>query len=423
MISIPEIAILKHLLAVDNYNKYIRYIDISKEYRELSILYHTLEALHLKFPEVDKSVDELETYAAVCYPNLGKSERDAIGDLCEQIRTTQISDSVANELLATIRTRAGARALALAAFEVSEGRRESSALKEIYETVSEQSDLEQEQLSESKNFVTDRLDVLHEHTVKSGGLYWPLRCLNLSLGPLRRGDFGFAFSRPETGKTTFLSHAVTHMAFQAADQGLGPICWFNNEEQGEKVRVRTFQSTLGYTTDTLFRDIEGNQKKYDDLTKGLIRIYDDASIHRRDVESIVEQLAPSLIIFDQIDKIKGFDADRPDLVYGRIYQWARELSKSYCPCIGVCQADGTGEGVKWLTMGHVAEAKTSKQAEADWILGIGRSNEGGTEDVRYFNISKNKLMGDAKSDPELRHGRFDVYIRPQVARYEDLLED
>ena len=72
-------------------------------------------------------------------------------------------------------------------------------------------------------------------------------------------------------------------------------------------------------------------------------------------------------------------------------------------------------------MSHVAEAKTSKQAEADWILGIGKSNEGGTEDVRFFNISKNKLMGDENTDPELRHGRFDVWIRPQIARYEDII--
>jgi hypothetical protein len=71
-------------------------------------------------------------------------------------------------------------------------------------------------------------------------------------------------------------------------------------------------------------------------------------------------------------------------------------------------------------MAHVAEAKTSKQAEADWILGIGRSNESGVEAIRYFNISKNKLLGDENTDPNQRHGRYEVYIRPEIARYEDL---
>ncbi len=62
------------------------------------------------------------------------------------------------------------------------------------------------------------------------------------------------------------------------------------------------------------------------------------------------------------------------------------------PVIAVCQADGSGEGVKWLNMGNVANAKTSKQAEADWILGIGKTNDEGLEYMRHFCISKNKLV-------------------------------
>ena len=64
-----------------------------------------------------------------------------------------------------------------------------------------------------------------------------------------------------------------------------------------------------------------------------------------------------------LDKIKGFNSDRDDLKLGFIYQWARELAKQYCPVIGVSQADGTGEGKKWLTMDNVSGAKTSKQAK------------------------------------------------------------
>ena len=117
---------------------------------------------------------------------------------------------------------------------------------------------------------------------------------------------------------------------------------------------------------------------------------------------------------------RSFDADRKDLAMGMIYQWAREIAKTYAPVIAVCQADGTGEGVKWLTMGHVADAKTAKQAEADWILGIGKSNDEGFEYMRYLNISKNKLSGDDDSDPSLRHGRFEVVTEPQIARYKDI---
>ena len=148
-------------------------------------------------------------------------------------------------------------------------------------------------------------------------------------------------------------------------------------------------------------------------------IIDNASTHRRDVERICKLYNPSFIIFDQIDKIKGFDGDREDLKLGATYQWARELAKTYCPVIGVTQADGSGEGKKWLTMENVANAKTAKQAEADWILGIGASHQEGFEYVRHLHASKNKLPGDEDSDPKMRHGKVDVIIDPEIARYRD----
>ena len=142
----------------------------------------------------------------------------------------------------------------------------------------------------------------------------------------------------------------------------------------------------------------------------------------RDVEQVVKRLSPGLVIYDQIDKIKGFQNDREDLRLGSIYQWARELAKGSHAAIGVCQADGTAEGVRYLTMEHVANAKTAKQAEADWILGIGRTHDNDGEYIRYFNISKNKLVGDDDSLPELRHGKFEVIIEPTLARYKDVID-
>jgi replicative DNA helicase len=79
---------------------------------------------------------------------------------------------------------------------------------------------------------------------KSRVYSWRLKSLNTALGSLRMGDFGFVFARPETGKTTFLASEVTFMA----EQTEGNILWFNNEEQGGKVKSRCYQATLGLTT-------------------------------------------------------------------------------------------------------------------------------------------------------------------------------
>jgi hypothetical protein len=68
----------------------------------------------------------------------------------------------------------------------------------------------------------------------------------------------------------------------------------------------------------------------------------------------------------------------------------------------------------------VANAKTAKQAEADWILGIGKSHDVGWETIRFLHLSKNKLMGDKDTDPTMRHGKVEVVIKPEIGRYVDL---
>lgn len=413
--TIPEVILLKYFLSYTIYNKYNRYIYIDKAFKELKILYHSLGLLHSKFPDTDKTVEDLAAMVFASYPNMKEVEREAITDLLEKVSEVVASPDVLNSILETIRKRSVARDMALKSLEVAEGNAAWEELASLYDSLQER-DSGVEPL-ERLNFVTDDLNVLESHTIKSPGLRWRLNCLNRSLGPLRPGDFGFVFARPETGKTTFLASEISFMAGQTQQ----PVIWFNNEEQGEKVRLRIIQATLGYTADELWIDKAKTQSLYNDATKGLIRIVDEAAIYRGDVELVVKELQPSLVIFDQIDKLYGFAEDRDDLHLGAIYIWARELAKRQkCAVIGVCQSDGTGEGVKWLTMSHVANAKTSKQAEADWILGIGRSNEVSTDDIRFFNISKNKLLGDDQTDPNDRHGRFEVYIRPMIARYEDL---
>lgn len=265
-------------------------------------------------------------------------------------------------------------------------------------------------------FVTDDIERLYNETTGTPGLRWRLKALNESMGSLRKGDFGFLFARPETGKTTFLASEITHFAGQT-DR---PIIWFNNEEGGYKVKVRIMQAALGCSLTELYSDRQRSYNRYMELTKGNIRLKDSATINKREIEQLCKELNPSLVVIDQIDKIKGFDADREDLRLGNIYIWAREIAKTYCPVIGVCQASVEGEGKKWLTMDNVANAKTAKQSEADWILGIGTVHDEGLKFIRYLHLSKNKLSGDACTLPEMRHGRMEVIIQPELARYRDI---
>jgi replicative DNA helicase len=272
--------------------------------------------------------------------------------------------------------------------------------------------------SDSTDFITDDLNVLLDKAVVGGGFRWRLESLNYRLGPIRRGNMGCIFGRPEVGKTTFLSSQVTHMAGQTD----APILWFNNEEDGAVVKIRCYQAALGKDLPFLINNKERAFKEFMSLTKGNIKIFDEAKIRRSQVELLCNLYKPSLVVMDKLDFISGFDADRKDLELEAIYRWARELSKEFCPVIGVCHSDGAGEGVKYLNMGHMDNAKTAKQATCDWILGIGQVQEAGMDYVRGFHLSKNKLMGDSGTRPTLRHDKWDVIIFPDTCQFEDVKE-
>lgn len=303
--------------------------------------------------------------------------------------------------------------ISVLSYDLSVGKGKYETLEKLFK------DLAQPTL-EVIEYVTDDLDELLASTVEKVGLRWRLAFLNRSLGSLRPGDFGFTFARPETGKTTFLASEVTHMAQQAKEQGLGPVIWINNEEQGAKVKLRLWQAALGTTQQWIRENREKAREGYLTNIGSHLRLIDKTPVSAKYIEKVVVTEKPSLVIIDQIDKVQGFQADREDLQMGAIYIWAREVAKSGLPLIGVCQASTEAEGVKWLYMDHVAKAKTAKQAEADWVLGIGKTRDPGFDYIRYLNISKNKLSGDLDSDPSLRHGQGEVLIRPEIARYEDL---
>jgi len=394
------------------YFKYVKINYIKNNYSNIYKLFIITNKYYNKYKDkYSITKEELITEYNINY-YLQDSERQEIDTLVDRILGLTIENKESLiELLSEHRRRALAGDIAKLALDVEEGTAKTSDLIDKF------SDFEHQEIEddEAESVNMDLAD-LYESQVQSPGLRWRLEWLNKALGSLRKGDFGFVFARPETGKTTFLASEMTHMITQTE----GDIIWFNNEEQGKKVGVRCYQALLGLTTKQLFDDVKGNAIKYKDLTQNRIKIYDfeDSSSTGR-IEQILKESNPSLIIFDQIDKIKGFKADRHDLQLKALYQWARELAKTYAPVIAVSQAGGTAEDKLWLTMDDVDSSKTAKQGEADWILGIGKQTDN-TSNVRYLNISKNKLLGDSDTLPDLRHGNAQVLMQPDIARYKGM---
>jgi len=403
----PELSLIKLLIRKELYDKYRTYISIPQGEIELQNLYKHLDNL---ISEYNRDIS-FEEYCAYVQTNTF-TKQDTTTTLLDVIKDQDIQPDLAESLLVQFKQRSLANAIALQAIKITEGTGSLGDLSKLLE------DHEEEVDTTDDPFVSTDLQELYEQRVKKHGLRWRLKTLNRMLGSLRKGDFGFIFARPETGKTTFLASEISFFASQLSEEK-GPIFWFNNEEDGQKVQLRIFQATLGTSLFDLLKDIYSSNENYHKLTNNKIKIIDSATTSKSDVERLCKKYQPSLIVFDQIDKVKGFDGDREDLRLGAIYIWARELAKIYCPVIGVTQADGTAEGKKWLTMDNVSNAKTAKQAEADWILGIGATHQEGFEFIRHLHASKNKLDGDEDTDPSMRHGKADIIIQPDIARYKD----
>jgi KaiC/GvpD/RAD55 family RecA-like ATPase len=397
------------------FTKYYKYVNINYikvNYSNLYKLFITIDNYYNKYNNNNNiNKQELELVYNSNYL-LKDSERKELTELINRILDNEVSNKeTVIGLLEEHRRRCLAGEVARTALDVEDGKASIESLLALFNDFEHQ----EVEATEAKAIQFD-LRKLHETQVATPGLRWRLNFLNKSLGSLRQGDFGFIFARPETGKTTFLASEISKM-IQQTD---GEIIWFNNEEQGNKVAIRCYQAVLGVTAEKLFSNLDMYQKQFEDMVQNRIKIYDfeDSSRASR-VEAILKESKPALIIFDQIDKIKGFKGDRNDLELKAIYQWAREIAKTYAPVIGVSQAGGEAEGKLWLTMDMVDGSKTAKQGEADWILGIGKEQDN-TSRTRYLNITKNKLLGDSDTLPEMRHGSAQVLIKPEIARYEDL---
>jgi len=378
--------------------------------KELQTFFSCLSTFHAA-NDSTLSVDDL---ANLVFSSTNK-DKEYNQSLLNNLKTLDVSEQTSKTLLNSLIQNKRLKELSLAAYEAYEGKLEFSKIVELCESL--QSFQQEEATDEEDEFITDDIELLVNSAVNTPGLSWRLNTMNKMLGPLRDGNAGFVFARPETGKSTFMGSEIPFMAEQADRD----ILVFANEDEGDVYKLRFIQGTLGITMEQLLSNLPHWQKEYSKLIQGRIKLKAAGVIHASTIERLVAKYKPSLVVIDQLAHIEGFKDDKKHLAYGRAYRWAREIAKGEnCAVISIHQAGGEGEGIMKLTMNHVDEVKTAAQAHADWILGIGKSNKDGYESIRGLHLSKNKLIGGPQSVSSLRHGFQEVLIKPEVCRYEDL---
>jgi KaiC/GvpD/RAD55 family RecA-like ATPase len=267
-------------------------------------------------------------------------------------------------------------------------------------------------------FANNELGKIIDSTVRKGGLEWKLEDLNVGIGPLHRGDYVVVATRPETGKTTFALDQSLHMIQQMhVDDN---ILWINNEEDGDRINLRGYQSVLNKDLREILKDEPKAEAEY--ITKmgrlNRIRVYDKSDASIMDVERQCKIIKPTIIVFNVMDKIKGFeDAGNEVERLRKLFQWGRELAKKYGVVFALCQSDGSSEGQQWIFQDQIYGSKTGVQGEADVLITIGKVHDPKKERERYIHVPKNKLPGGPRTDATKKHGYFTVEFDAERAQF------
>lgn len=383
------------------------------------ILLKDYETYYKRFPE-DLSIDRdkfIPVFRAA-HSNLNDDQRQALETLFSNALTGEITEADRSGVMDGILQLRTATELANLLTQWDEGELPNlpGKIGEVLDAYKKDAGIK------TLDYLKDDIDDLLLQELDDSGLKWRLTCLNMSMRGLRPGDFGIMAGRPDRGKTTLVASELTHLAPQIPDNR--PALWLNNEGPGNRIIPRLYQAALGATMSELVSMSQEKTLKpaYEELMGYLtrIRIVDVHGLDTYAVEGLIEKHRPGVVVFDMIDKIRGFgDAARTDLMLEQMYDWARELGvKHDLAGIATSQISNEGDGLQYPTLGMLKDSKTGKQGACDFQLMIGASNDAGFANQRFIGLPKNKLRREGMpSDP-----KTPVKYEPQRARYSDIPE-
>ena len=254
---------------------------------------------------------------------------------------------------------------------------------------------------EERVYETPDFDKLMEADMDNSGLQWRSNSIAAAIRPLRGGDFVIAAGRPDKGKTSFIADNATFFAKQCSPER--PVLWLSNEGVRDSIIRRSIQAALNvsvpemvqrHKSGTLYND-------YFDAIGGRtnLQIEDICGFTNFEVAELIEQVNPSLLIIDMIDKVQflGMGAQaRTDQKLEEMYGWFRELGiKQEFATIAASQISASAcdneNSQMWPDDWMLKDSRTGKQGACDLILMIGHSQDPMKDKLRFLSTPKNKL--------------------------------
>lgn len=383
-----ESAIISFCLKTEAYDRVKNILDPSMFEGDWSPIWKTVVEAHAKH-EGDITVTELRALFNTLNPALPSSTKERYSNNIDNLTDNcGTSADLQYEIIKKFWMRNRARIISELSVNIFLGKsNEFGELKRLIESSAEDSLGEKTTYTEVSDDFDELLDSLSLNPEFPFSDPWVAR----HVPGMDRGHFGIIFARPETGKTTF----VSHLAKDYIKQGLQVAVW-GNEEPAIRTKLRIIQSYYEITREEMHqRRPEIKEKVQEDISPYLT-VLDSTGTSIQEIDDWCKINKPDVVFIDQMDKVRvDGKFNRGDEKLKEIYLQGREIAKRHhCLVWAVSQASAEGAGLVNLEYTYLDNSKTGKAGEADLIIGIGKSNDVNESNIeRHLCISKNKQNG------------------------------
>lgn len=404
-----ETKLLKLLLDKDFYDAHKHQL-IDRMFPDAAgVVFQTIKQAHKQY-ERSLTLDEVEALYRALNPTATRANRQTVLELIQDIHAEgDIGADVAADVIRNLWKAEIGRMIAEHAIDIADGK--SDSLRGIIDIIERTQDnfVPKDEVVPITNDI-DELIAIDDTRSRWVFNIPTLRDAAHGIGP---GEFVIALARPECGKTALgISMAVAPEGW--CHQG-AKVHYIGNEEPVVRTQKRAVTACTGMTWDEVKANPATAKRLWEPVKQNLVMLDDvDMSVEKLDL--YCRKNKPDVLILDQLDKLHmGGTFGRGDEFLQELYIQTRRIAKRHNVGIwGVTQASAEAENKTRVTYAMAANSKTGKAAEADLVIGVGKTpvQEGGSDDdpTRFLTLSKNKITGN--------HSTVVCVLDKQISRYE-----
>lgn len=216
-------------------------------------------------------------------------------------------------------------------------------------------------------------------------------------------------ARPDKGKTSAIATILTDFAPQVVEMygSSRPIVWLNNEGSGKRIIPRIYQAALGKDLNEIIAMSNRNElvPAYVQAIGGvpdLIRVKDIHGASLAQVEQILEEMRPAVVVGDMLANVRlghaASGANKADAVEQVWQEWRELMVRHDAVGLATIQISQEGGNMLFPPYSALKDSKTGVQGATDVILMLGSLDnpDPGVQTIRGLSSPKNKFAVPGK---------------------------